>query len=277
MFEGSKYAYYGMYLVGFAIMVIVNLRTHKKYELSKKTAVIFTLITYVAGVYGAMKMGDAYTAATVNFDAEGSTVAIFGAVVFTPLIMTAVALIAVKPWRKIIDLLAPGIFIILTCAKFGCFMAGCCAGRECSFGLYNPRFELTMFPSQLFESITMCLVVAFCFWYGFRCKKYISGSLYPVTAAVYSVTRFFWEFMRYYKYEEMRHIMLGMTFWQFWCVFVILASIVWMVLLRIKQLEEIEVKCYAFIQGKYNAFTDRIEKFKHRNDKNIIHHKKKKK
>lgn len=277
MFKGSDYAYYAMYLVGFAIMMLINLKTYKKYELKKSTAVIFTLITYGAGVYGAMKMGGFYSAAISDYDAEGSKVAIFGAVVFTPLIMTAVALIANKPWRKIIDLLAPGIFIILTCAKFGCFMAGCCAGRECSFGIYNPRFELTMFPSQLFETITMLFVVAFCFWYGFRCKKYISGSLYPVTAAVYSVTRFFWEFMRYYKYEEMRHIMLGMTFWQFWCVVVIVLSIVWIILLKSEKVASLEGRTYAFIDNCYKAVADKWEKFKHRNDKNIVHHKKKKK
>lgn len=275
MFQGSEYAYYAMYLVGFIIMMLVNLKTYKKYELTKKTAVIFTLITYVAGVTGALIMGEVYTALTEKFEVGGTSVAIFGAVVFTPIFMITTALVSVKPWRKIIDLLAPGIFIILTCAKFGCFMAGCCPGRECSFGIYNPILELKVFPSQLFESITMCFVVAFCFWYGFRCKKYISGSLYPVTAAVYSVTRFFWEFMRYYKYEEMRHIMLGMTFWQFWCVVVIVASVAWILLLQSSKVWEIEVKYYTFTDVKKKDFTGKIEKFKHRNDKNIIHHKKK--
>lgn len=277
MFEGSKYAYYAMYLVGFAIMMVINLKAYKKYDLSKKTAVIFTMITYFVGVAGAMVMGSMYTAAVAKYEGGYSNVAIFGAVFFTPIIMSLVALIAAKPWRKIMDLLAPGIFIILTCAKFGCFMAGCCPGRECSFGIYNPILELKVFPSQLFESITMCFVVAFCFWYGFRCKKHISGSLYPVTAAVYSVTRFCWEFMRYYKVEEMRHMMLGMTFWQFWCLVVIILSIVWIILLSSKQLENIEVKCYAFTDALNKTLADRWEKFKHRNDKNIVHHKRKKK
>lgn len=277
MFEGSKYAYYAMYLVGFIIMMLINLKMYKRYELKKSTAVIFTLITYVAGVTGAMIMGDAYTALIERFEAGGSSVAIFGAVVFTPIFMINAALIAGKPWRKIIDLLAPGIFIILTCAKFGCFMAGCCPGRECSWGVYNPKLELTVFPSQLFESITMCFVVAFCFWYIFKCNKNTSGSVYPVTAAVYSVTRFFWEFMRYYKHEEMRHLVLGMTFWQFWCVVVIICSLLWIVLLRSKKLTEIEVKYYAFTLAKQEVLADKWEMFKHRNDKNIVHHKKKKK
>jgi len=269
MFEGSKYAYYGMYLVGFAIMMVVNLRTYKRYKISKKTAVLFTLITYAAGVKGAMIMGDLYTAAVARFGVGNSSVAIFGAVIFTPIFMTAVSLIAGKSWRKIMDLLAPGIFIILACAKFGCFMAGCCPGRECSFGVYNPDLEMTVFPSQLFESITMGFVVVFCFLYATKYKKCISGSVYPVTAAVYSVTRFCWEFMRYYPSEEVRHIMFGLTFWQFWCIVTIVASLIWIALLKWKMITKIEEKYY-------NAHSALITKLLDRNKKNIVHHNKNK-
>ena len=270
MFEGSKYAYYGMYLVGFAIMMIVNLRTHKRYELTKKTAVVFTLITYAAGVCGAMIMGDWYSDVAAKYDAGFSKVAIFGAVIFTPLFMTGVALLAGKSWRRIMDLLAPGIFIILACAKFGCFMAGCCPGRECSFGVYNPILELTVFPSQLFESITMAFVVAFCFYYAIKSKKCTSGSVYPVTAAIYSVTRFCWEFMRYYPSDEVRHLVFGLSFWQFWCLITILVSVIWLVLLRWEKMMQLEQKYY----GAHAAFIKRILE---RNKKNITHHNKNKK
>ena len=270
MFKGSEYAYYGMYLVGFAIMMIVNIRTYKRYEISKKTAVIFTLITYAAGVCGAMIMGGWYTAAVAKYDAGSSNVAIFGAVIFTPIFMTAVSLLAGKSWRRIMDLLAPGIFIILTCAKFGCFLAGCCPGRECSFGVYNPILEMTVFPSQLFESITMCFVVAFCFLYAVKCKKCIAGSVYPVTAAVYSVTRFCWEFMRYYSSEEVRHIMFGLTFWQFWCLVTIAVSCIWIALLKWDKVALLENKYYSY----HGAF---VTKLKERNKKDIVHHNKNKK
>lgn len=265
MFEGSKYAYYGMYLVGFAIMMIVNIKTYKKYEITKKSAVVITLITYFAGVYGAMVMGDMYSNAIKDMDGADSRVAIFGAVVFTPILMTLVSLLFGKPWKKVMDLLAPGIFIILACAKFGCFLVGCCPGRECSFGVYNPTLGLKVFPSQLFESITMLLVVAFCFWYALRNKKCISGSVYPVTAAVYSVTRFCWEFMRYYPNDEIRHIMFGLTFWQFWCIITIIISLFWILMLKNQNLVAIEDKYYSWHQSL-------IKKVLERNKKNIVHH-----
>ena len=149
MFKGSNYAYYGMYIVGFALMMVINLKNCKKYEMKKAVTVILTLITYVAGVTGAMIMGDAYSSVISKFNDGDSAVAIFGAVVFTPIFMTFAALILGQSWRNLMDMLAPGIFIILACAKFGCFLAGCCPGRECNFGIYNPNYEMTMFPSRV--------------------------------------------------------------------------------------------------------------------------------
>lgn len=277
MFKGSEYAYYAMYLVGFIIMMIVNLKTYKRYELKKSITVIITLITYVAGIVGASIMGSFYSSLIAKYDVVGSAVAIFGAVVFTPIFMSAVSLITGQSWRKVMDMLAPGIFIILACAKFGCFMEGCCPGRECSFGVYNPKLEMTVFPSQLFESITMAFVVAFCFWYIFKSKKNILGSVYPVTAIVYSITRFCWEFMRYYPYEEMRHMMFGLSFWQFWCLSVIVLSIVWLAALKSQKTVAFEESYINFVATQKNNFIDKIEKFKHRNDKNIVHHKKRNK
>ena len=66
MFEGSDYVYYAMYLVGFAIMMILNLRDHDRYHIGKKEAVLVTLVTYVAGVGGGMLMGKLYSAWIAN-------------------------------------------------------------------------------------------------------------------------------------------------------------------------------------------------------------------
>ena len=71
--------------------------------------------------------------------------------------------------------------------------------------------------------------------------------------------------------------MLGMTFWQFWCVVVIVLSIVWILLLKSEKVASLENRTYALIDNCYKATADKWENFKHRNDKNIVHHKKKKK
>lgn len=71
--------------------------------------------------------------------------------------------------------------------------------------------------------------------------------------------------------------MFGMTFWQFWCVVVIILSVLWIALLKSEGLVELETRYYSFTDAKCQIIADKFEKFKHRNDKNIVHHKKKKK
>lgn len=245
MFAGSAIIYKGMYLVGFALMMIYSLKNCQKRDISKARAVTMTLFTYIAGVAGALIMGKVFTVISSSLGLEQSSrVAIFGAVMFTPLflllwfIITEKVLAAVKPgkWRDYMDLLTPGIFIILTCAKFGCIFEGCCHGFVCeSFGIYNPIIEAKVFPSQIFEVITMSLVLLLC---SFLLKKesiFPRGSAYPLTAAIYSTTRFFWEFCRYYETEELKRLFLGLSLWQICSLIVIITSVIVLIILRKKE------------------------------------------
>lgn len=227
MFKGSEYVYYLMYLVGFAIMMILNIKDCGRYKIEKKNAVIYTLYTYVAGVVGAMIMGKIYTAiAHALNDNSVSRVAIFGAVMITPIILVITFLIIKSDFRRNMDMLTPGIFIILASAKLGCFMNGCCGGFVCDFGIYNPEIGEKVFPVQIFEVLTMIAVIVLTQLYFKKTKHYVKGVAYPITAAVYSVTRFCWEEARYYPNERLKNVALGMTFWQICCIIVFVVSII---------------------------------------------------
>ena len=277
MFPGSMIVDRALYLLGFIIMMIINLKTHKRYNLNKTKTIILTLITYVAGVSGAMIMGDIFNALMASKGYPGnSAVAIFGAVIFTPIIMTIAALIFKQSWRGVLDMLAPGIFIILACAKLGCFLDGCCHGVECSFGIKYLNNDMTVFPIQIVEVIFMSLIIAFCFWFAFKSKYYVKGTIYPVTTIVYCFMRFFIEFFRYYELEEQRHIILGMTFWQFCCILSTIVCIVWIVVLnskKVKALDAIVLEKQAEIdlaeakKAKKKAEFERAKKAKEKNRK----------
>ena len=242
MFEGSEIIYKGMYLVGFILMMIYSLRTCQKKNISKGRAVAMTLFTYVAGVAGALIMGKVFTVISDSLGLQqSSSVAIFGAVMFTPLFLilwffvTEKLLQAIRPgsWRDYLDLLTPGIFIILICAKFGCFFAGCCHGFLCeSFGIFNPTVNAKVFPIQIFEVITMIAVMLLCSFLIKKEKLFPRGSYYPLTAAVYSVTRFCWEFFRYYESDSLRHLFMGLSLWQICSLIMIAAGITAILLLR---------------------------------------------
>lgn len=235
-----------MYAVGFILMMVVSLSTCKKHGVSRLSAFAFTLVSYVGGVAGAMFMGDQFTKVAVKYGGLESKVAIFGAVMFVPIFIIGAALLSGKPWRGVMDTMAPGGFIILTCAKFGCAIYGCCSGIPCEFGIYSPVYKMVMFPSQIFETISMCFVVGFCFWYGLKYKNRVAGKSYPYTIMLYSVVRFAWEFVRYYDVEQMRHMFLGMTFWQLWCIVTFFEGLVWLLVLRNHRFDELEDKYYAW-------------------------------
>ena len=242
-----------MYAVGFTIMMVLNLFRHNDYSVSKARVVAYTLVTYVYGVGSAVAMGKIYTQiCRMMGTLDGSNVAIFGAVMFCPTLLVLTAFVekairkkldgAREPAKKrslknrnpvsvrnTMDLLTPGIFIILTCAKFGCHFEGCCYGVRSSWGVYSKLLQDTLFPVQLFEFGTMCVIIALCFFLKRR-PFYRRGMAYPLTAAIYSVARFGWEFKRFYV-DELRHIILGMTFWQFCCVIVFVSSVVSLIIL----------------------------------------------
>lgn len=235
MFPGSNIVYKLMYVVGFALMMIINLKTYKRYKLNKIKTIILTLITYVAGVTGAMIMGDIYTKLMLSNGLNtGTNVAIFGAVIFTPLFLSIASVILKEDWRCVLDMLAPGIYLILACAKFGCFIYGCCYGLECDYGIKYLNNDVPVFPIQIVEVFLMSLIILLCFYYAFKSRHYKKGTVYPVTTIIYCIIRFFVEFFRYYEFDEQRHIILNMTLWQFCCVLMIIVSIIWIVILNSK-------------------------------------------
>lgn len=229
----NLYGYYGMFLVGTILMFTVSLCTYKKYGLKKSQALIFTLIAMLGGLIGTVIMGKIYTAVRATVEATGgSNMAIYGAVVFTPVLLIVAALISSQPWRKIVDMIAPSGMIFTACAKLGCMFLGCCTGIECSFGIYNFRQDAVTFPSPIFEFITLLVIIFISLGYAFKSKKYIPGTVYPVAAVLYASTRFLWEFLRNYSSEAERHIILGLTFWQFLSILTIIFSVIWFIGLK---------------------------------------------
>lgn len=221
------------YLLGFVTMLLINLKTKKKYQLRTNEAVIITVVTYICGVVGALIMGKIYgLVMSLNGLPGSSGVAISGAVMFTPLLMAIFSLIAKKDWKVVLDLITPGVYAILAWAKFGCATEGCCHGIICSFGVYNENVETTVFPIQPIESAVMFVIVVCTMLYIYKAKNYVPGTIYPITTMVYTAFRFFVEFLRYYEVEAQRHVMFGLTLWQFCCVVMFVISLVWIIMLR---------------------------------------------
>jgi phosphatidylglycerol:prolipoprotein diacylglycerol transferase len=94
---------------------------------------------------------------------------------------------------KLADVLAPSIPLGYVFGRIGCFMNGCCFGRECSLPWavhYPPGHETYpngVHPSQLYDSLLSLGLYLFLAWL-YRRKKF-DGQIFATYLLCYAVTR----------------------------------------------------------------------------------------
>ena len=120
------------------------------------------------------------------------------------------------PWWKTADACAPGIAIGNFFGRQGCFAAGCCWGEpttlpwgvkfsELGHQITGVPNHTHLHPTQLYESFIMLIVFLFLLWLHKR--KRFSGQVILAYALLYSVIRFFIEFVR----DDPRGDVFGLT------------------------------------------------------------------
>lgn len=126
------------------------------------------------------------------------------------------------------DIVLPSVAVAQGFGRIGCFLAGCCYGRETDSFLgiafthsdYAPN-GVKLLPTQLFSAAGMFLIAGFLFWYAKKeRKKGQVGALYLV---LYSSGRFIIEFFR----DDYRGAVGFLSTSQFISLF-ILATGVWL-------------------------------------------------
>lgn len=148
----------------------------------------------------------------------------FGTLFFVPfLLFVWFYLISVNPLKEM-DLITPAFSLRLIIVKLACFCAGCCNGKECSWGLYYPNNDAVMFPSQLLEALVALIIFVFLMVYRKKAKE---GTLFPIYLIIYSATRFFTEFTRIedevFGILKIYHIL---------CLIGILVGVIWLVIVK---------------------------------------------
>ncbi len=85
------------------------------------------------------------------------------------------------PVWKLFDFFAPVVAVVQAIGRIGCFLNGCCPGKE-------------SIPIQLYSSAALFGLAAFLFWFSKR--KHVDGDVFLAYLGIYSVLRFFTEFFR---------------------------------------------------------------------------------
>jgi len=133
------------------------------------------------------------------------------------------------PVGRTADIFAPSLAIGHSIGRLGCFSAGCCYGRptKLPWGVTftNPESlaikGIPLHPTQIYESLGEFLI--FITLITYRKKRPPSGSLILAYGALYSVLRFFVEFLR--GDEERGFVATGISISQAVSIGVFLVSV----------------------------------------------------
>jgi phosphatidylglycerol:prolipoprotein diacylglycerol transferase len=135
----------------------------------------------------------------------------FGGVYYGGLILAVLISLLYLRWKKlalwqICDIFAPSIALGVAIGRWGCFFAGCCWGKPTTLPwgvtFTNPYTHqivgtplyVPLHPTQIYHSLTNFLI--FIVLITMRKKKSYEGQLFWFYILLYSITRFFLEYLR---------------------------------------------------------------------------------
>ncbi len=98
------------------------------------------------------------------------------------------------PLLKTLDLTAPYIALGESIGRIGCFLNGCCYGKEAAWGIYFPVHHAHLHPTQLYA--TASLLVVFFILKKFQDVSKIPGDVFAVYLVLAGLQRFVNEFFR---------------------------------------------------------------------------------
>ena len=198
---------YGLMIaLGFLLCVVMGMYRAKKLGLNAEAILDIALLGIAAGFAGAKLL---YVA--VEFPAflqnPARVLGSEGFVVYGGIIAGVCSAIVYCHVEKLVfldyfDLAAPSIALAQGFGRIGCFLAGCCYGRETElwFGVVFPPNTLApagvkLLPTQLFSSAGDFVLASVLLWFAKRARH--RGDVGALYMLLYGVGRFVLEFFRW--------------------------------------------------------------------------------
>lgn len=171
-------------ICGAAGMFVCAVHRRQKYSITVLQCVFFTVLLTLVGVAGAKLLF-----ALENGFRAWNGVSFFGSVFLIPIVMPLVGyLFRLRP-NQILDICAPCVAVMIACLRVNCFVSGCCGGWEVCLGTL--RFA---WPTQIIDSLWNLLIMERMMTREQTVPS--NGKLYPMFMVMYSLMRFFLEFLR---------------------------------------------------------------------------------
>jgi phosphatidylglycerol:prolipoprotein diacylglycerol transferase len=112
------------------------------------------------------------------------------------------------PIYKVLDLIVPFVALGQAIGRIGCLLNGCCFGKISEYGIYFPVHKLILIPTQLYSSLI--LIAIFIYLRSLQDKPHKEGTIFFTYLLLYSIKRFFIEFLR----SDNEILLFGLTLFQ---------------------------------------------------------------
>ncbi len=122
----------------------------------------------------------------------------------------------------ILDCLAPAIVLGHAIGRVGCFLNGCCFGKESSYGLFFPGHAKPLIPTQLYSAGMLLIICAVLLY--LQSKPHRPGRIFCAYLILYSFQRFMIEFWRGDNYP----FFMGLTVFQVTSLVFFIAGLLWL-------------------------------------------------
>lgn len=206
IFNINVYGYGTMIAIGIcAALILLDYRA-KRQGYNEDSILNMAIIAIVSGILGGKllyiitEIKDIMNDASILKDI-GSGFVIYGAILGGALGIVFYS--KKKGWNilKVFDMIVPAVALAQGFGRIGCFLAGCCYGRETTLPV-GVEFKNSFFapsgivrqPTQLYSSAFDFLLALFLIWYGRKERK--DGRVFSLYIIVYSIGRFLIEFLR---------------------------------------------------------------------------------
>ncbi len=223
----TVYSYGFFVALGFLIPAIFLLKAAKRENIDKNDIFDILFALLIGGVAGGRILfviinwkdyaGSPLRAFLIN---EGG-LAFQGALVSAFFCMAAVVAFKKMEFWKTIDLFAPYAALGHAIGRIGCFFNGCCYGAatKLPIGVTFPGDVVKRIPTQIISSALLMLL--FVFLLMIRKNKPFQGYVFSIYLMLYSVQRFFIDFLR----DDNPGVIFGLTLGQLISVGLFLAGV----------------------------------------------------
>ena len=228
------YSYGLLLVVAFAIATLLLIRQGKAQGLNPELISNLSFIILISGILGARIF---YVVLNLDYFLNHPLEIVMfsrgGLVWFGGLILGGLSGIVYLKYKgqeiyKIFDLAIPYVVLAHGIGRIGCFLNGCCFGKEnLQFGLNVASLGVTLIPTQLYSSLA--LLGIFMILRIRQRRGYSRGEIFYLYLFLYCLWRFFIEFFR----GDSKIFIYHLTVFQIISIILFILSLV--MLIRIKR------------------------------------------